>query len=430
VTRTALGRSVALNPSGTGGIQEAIERRLGITAAGVVVMMIVVVGWIVSRLVRSQPMTFIVYGLLILTVVSVLNARRKLPIEARRSGLPLRVREGQQVEVNLDMTAQRRVTGIIVEDELPPQLGTPSRLPVPVLPGGKEVSHTYQFVPQLRGVYPVGPLVAVTSDAFGLSRRRIRLVDEAQLIVHPRVEDVHDRVLSREWEDPPIRPPAAKPWPTGFEFYGMRDYQSGDDPRRIMWRAAARTWDPDTGMARYMVREAEQGITDRVTLVLDTDARHHSRGEPSETFETAVRAVASLGVRHLRDGFSVTAHAMGAKIADELRGSRARLPLLDSLAAVRRDEVALIQGLQRVLASPRSHTHIVIVTPQVEPDAARALKILLDRGASVMVVLISWAESDPSSARRVASLGCNFVEARTDYPLDRVFSAVHGAGTR
>ena len=127
---------------------------------------------------------------------------------------------------------------IVVEERLPSALaaGRPVRLPVAVLAAGASVDHVYRLRAGRRGVFDVGPLVAEWSDPFGLTRHRVQLLEPASLIVHPSTEPVTDRVVSREWEDPPLRPPVSKPWPTGFEFYGMREYASGDDPRRIVWR--------------------------------------------------------------------------------------------------------------------------------------------------------------------------------------------------
>lgn len=400
------------------------------TVVGLGLSGVVIVGYIIARAVHSRPMTFLVYGFLLLVLASVTLARRRLPLEVHRAQIPNRVREGQRVEVSIAVTARRRVNSIIFEDEIPAAFGPAVRLPVATIPSGGEVVHTYSFVPTLRGVYRVGPLVAVTGDAFGLSRRRIRLADPVTVIVHPQTQQVHDRVLSREWEDPPVRPPIAKPWPTGFEFYGMRDYQPGDDPRRIMWRAVARTWDPSNTSTRYMVRESEQGITDRVTLVLDTEARHHSRGQPSESFETAVRTAASLGVRHLKDGFSVTAYTNQGEIAKSLRGNRAQLLFLDEMAKVKPDTVALPSVMSSIVAAPRSHTHLVLIIPELSGAMAKSVRLLLDRGASVLIALVRWEDSDPASVRRAAALGCNFVEVRPNQALDRVFAAVHGLGAR
>jgi hypothetical protein len=114
--------------------------------------------------------------------------------------------------------------------------------------------------------------------------------------VHPRVEQVSDRPLSRQFEDPPIRPPVSKPWPSGFEFYGMREYVPGDDLRRIVWRASART-------GKVMVREAEQGITDHVTVVLDTEHDvQYSSLDPSRwlcrSYTTRISEVDDAGTDH------------------------------------------------------------------------------------------------------------------------------------
>jgi uncharacterized protein (DUF58 family) len=70
---------------------------------------------------------------------------------------------------------------------------------------------------------------------------------------------------------------------TGTEFHSLREYQRGDDIRRINWKASARA----TGL---IVREtALEGIR-RCTVVLDTNAAEYAGG----SFEQAVVAAASV----------------------------------------------------------------------------------------------------------------------------------------
>jgi uncharacterized protein (DUF58 family) len=256
------------------------------------------------------------------------------------------------------------------------------------------------------------------------------LIEPAEILVHPTTELVHDRVLTREWEDPPIRPPISKPWPTGFEFYGMRDYVPGDDPRRIVWKATARTLDPVTGTGRYLVRESEQGITDRVGLILDTNRKSHDKGEVSQTFEAAVRAVASLGARHLKDGFAVTIETNSRRLVEALRGQRYRIRLLDELARIQMEDVELGESIQRVIADPRRDTHLVLLTPSLSEADARRIRLLLDRGSSIMVALVVGEDFDETSGHRAGTLGCNVVELRAGDPLEAVFSRLIGAGGR
>ena len=307
----------------TAGLLGTLERRFGVTPPAVALALLVIPGFALGRALGSPSVFLLVYGALAVLGLSRLLARRRLAVQAIRSTLPTRIRVDQPVDVQLLVTAERRLATVVLEEGLPEAFGTPVRLPVPVLPVGDSIEHGYRFTARRRGVFQVGPLVAEWSDPFGLTRKRVEIAPAETVIVHPNTESVQDRITSREWEDPPIRPPQSKPWPSGFEFYGMRDYVNGDDPRRIIWTASAKTDD------RYLVRESEQGITDRVTLLLDNDREHHSAGDPSETFERAVRAVASLGVRHLADGFSVTLDANGDRLAKALRGPRARIPLLD-----------------------------------------------------------------------------------------------------
>lgn len=422
---SASGIRSLLSGSGSGWLSRA-----GLTVSGAILIGAGVVGYILASMVGSRTMFLLAYGVVGLVAAAWLLGRRRIRVEARRSELPARVREGQLVDVEVELTATRRISTVVLYEELPSLLGTDVKVAVPILQAGQKVRHVYSFVPRLRGVYKVGPLVATWSDPFGLTTKRHTIIEAAEIIVHPSTELVHDRVLTREWEDPPIRPPVSKPWPTGFEFYGMRDYVSGDDPRRIVWRASARTLDPVTGTGRYLVRESEQGITDRVGLMLDTDRRHHAKGEVSETFEAAVKAVASVASRHLNDGFAITIESNGRRLVESLRGRRNRIRLLDELAKVELEDVRFGGAVDRVINDPRRDTHIVIVTPHIDEETARRIRLLLDRGTSALVALVVGEDFDEDSFHRASTLGTNVVEIRPGAPLEAVFQKLIGAGGR
>ena len=410
----------------------AVERRLGLTPAGVAVIALALPGFVLGRALASRPVFLLVYGALAVVGLSRVLARRRLVVEAHRSSLPTRVRESASVDVEISVTARRRLATVVLEEALPDAFGTPVRVPVPLLPSGQTVLHGYRFTARRRGVFSVGPLVAEWSDPFGLTRKRVEIAPAETVIVHPSVEGANDRVTSREWEDPPVRPPQSRPWPSGFEFYGLREYVIGDDPRRINWLATARTGGSDAGTfdgnSRYLVRESEQGITDRVRLVLDTDAAQHAPGDPSETFERAVQVAASLGVRHLADGFSVSIEAGSGPLAKGLRGSRSRIPLLDRLAEVQPEEKArLADVLDRLFLDPQRSTHNVVITPHLDRETARRIKILLARGTSVVLVLVLWEDTDPAMIHRAAGLGCGVVELKPGASLAATFAHVVGA---
>src|SRR4051812_30946260 len=162
----------------------------------------------------------------------------------------------------------------------------------------------------------------------------------------PRQQGAPACLQPRIYRAPPIRPPVSRPWPSGLEFYGMREYRPGDELRRIVWRASAR-------VGKLMVREAEEGITDQIQIILDTDrGSHSSDGDHSESFETGVRAAASLAVEHLRDGYEVTVEANAGPLTRPLRTAGQQLMLLDSFARVEMSREPLTTCIQRLIANP------------------------------------------------------------------------------
>ena len=411
------------------GLFALVERRTGITSSGLAVIAAGLAGAVVGRALSSRAMVLLSYGALLAVVAGWVLGRRKIEVEAIRSDLPSRLREGQSVRAEITVTARRRLGALVLEEVLPDALGRPVRVPVPVLQAGSAIQHAYALGARRRGVYDIGPLVAEWTDPFGLTRRREQLAGPTRVIVHPGTEGVHDRVLSREWEDPPLRPPVSKPWPTGFELHGLRDYVSGDDPRRIVWRATARTLDGEGG-GRYLVREAEQGITDRVHVWLDNDRSELDGSAGADAFELAVRTAASLGVHHLEAGFAVSLDTCGERLAEGLRGPAARIPLLDALAAVSLSTEPLADAMGRLLATQRRTTHNVVITPYLSQAAATRLRLLRERGASLLLVLVIGAEADPIAVHRAASVGCSTVEVKTGAALDRLFRRGLEVGSR
>jgi uncharacterized protein (DUF58 family) len=413
---------------GRAGVLAWVERRLGLTRTGVGVIAFAVMGLVVGRTIASRSLFLLVYGALGMIGVAYLMGRRSLSVDTVRSELPSRTRVGQSLDVALQVTAKRRVSTIVLEEELSDALGSPRRVAVPVLPSGETIEHHYTFTPTRRGVFQVGPLVAEWSDPFGLTKRRTTLMEPVTLIVHPSTERATDRVASRAWEDPPTRPPESKPWPSGFEFYGMRDYTFGDDPRRIVWSATARTLDLDTGDGRYLVWEAEQGVTDRINIFLDNDAAQHSTDDPSLTFETCVRAAASVGEYHLVTGFSVSLSTNEGEAAKNLRGRRSRIPLLDELSAANLGKERLLTAVERLFAAPSRGTHNVVVTPFLDQKTASRLRLLMNRGTSFVIVLLITDDTDPLVIHRAGTIGCPVVEIRPERPFGKAFEQMIGAG--
>jgi uncharacterized protein (DUF58 family) len=411
----------AIAASRTTRLRDAVTRATGLTQSGLVLAAVALPAWLLAYVVGGRPLYLVAYGIVGVLIFSWAIGRRPLPLEGTRSLARARLREGEQIVMEVTLTARRKLSTFILEERLPSLLGQNARLPVASLDAGESASQTYSLMAWRRGVYELGPLCARWGDPFGLTEREVTLAEPFELLVHPTVEELQDRSLTRLWEDPPIRPPKSKPWPSGMEFYGMRAYAPGDDIRKIVWRAYGRT-------GQLMVRESEQGITDKTMIVLDQDRKHHSTGVISESFEMGVRVAASLGAHHLKDGDAVTLEGGRRRLVGPLRGGMSRMALLDQLARVELGDETLAMAITRVLADPIRDVHLVVVTPWLEPDAAALLKLLLDRGTQVLVAAVVWDELAAEGMAMAAAMGAGVVEVRAGTPLSVAFRHEVGAG--
>ena len=401
-----------------------IRRTLGVTLYGAIALLGFFFLWFTARIIAGKAMYIFAYGLLLLFVMSFFISP-KLRLVGERAGLFPRATEGDRLEVSLKLTAKRRASTFILEERVPDRLGSTVKVPITRLPSGQEVTHSYSVRCTRRGVYQVGPLVAVAGDPLGLRQRETVIAEPFELLVHPKVELVSDRPLTRQFEDPPMRPPVSKPWPSGLEFYGMREYVPGDDLRRIVWRASART-------GKIMVREAEQGITDKITIILDTDRGSHSRdGEGlSESFEAGIRAAASLGVRHLREGYEVKIETNAGPLTRTLRGADKQLLMLDALARLEQSREPLESVIRRLLSNGQRDAHNILITPRLTAAEAARLQLLLRTGVSILVVALLWEEENADTVGVAASLGCQAVSLRPGQDLASALYSEIGAGSR
>lgn len=416
-------RQRAASAAGAGAGIARLAERVNLTSTGVIAIVMMILGWWAARVIGSRTMYLIVYAALLTMTLAWVVTRRRLAMTVVRSELPRRMRVGQLVPVELTISTSRKLTTLMLEEHIPPRLGISVRIPIGSLGRGEELRHAYTLSPALRGVYTVGPATASWSDPFGFTIHKQVLPEPTEIVVHPPIEVVHDRVLTRMWEDPPIRPPVSRPWPVGFEFYGMRDYVPGDDLRRVVWPVLAKT-------GKIMVRESEQGITDRVVIVLDTDREWHSPGEISETFETAVKTVSSLGARHLHDGFSVNIITNESRAAATFRGTRSELPFLDALARLELGDRPLAATSSVILEELRAHPHVLFVTPHLGLADAQQIRLITARGLSVVVVHVVWEESDLQSAVRAAAVGARVVQIEPGASLEAVFQHHTGSKAR
>lgn len=152
---------------------------------------------------------------------------------------------------------------------------------------------TYRVTCRPRGVYLVGPLVAAVGDPLGLAGMEAAPGPVDRLVVYPRVERL-DGIPIVRGQDPAQS--ASRPEHSqhgGEDFYTLREYQRGDDLRRVHWPSSARTQE-------LMIRQLETPWQSRALVLLDV---RPSVYESNAAFEKAVSGAASVVTHFVGSGF-------------------------------------------------------------------------------------------------------------------------------
>jgi len=264
--------------------------------------------------------------------------RSRYKLACTRSLEPGRAPVGSSARVILRLQNMSRLpTGtLLLEDRLPYALGSRPRVVLERLGAHQASSVAYTVRADVRGRYPVGPLVIRLTDPFGLCELTRSFPSVDRLTVIPQVVSLPAVRLAGEYAgtgDSRARSVAVH----GEDDAATREYRRGDDLRRVHWRSTART-------GELMVRREEQPWESRATVVLDTRLAAHRGEGPTASFEWAVSAAASIAV-HLRQAGYKLRLVTGAGVdvdATEIGGEGA---ILDTLADVKLSQAGDISVL-------------------------------------------------------------------------------------
>lgn len=158
--------------------------------------------------------------------------------------------------------------------------------------GQEKVRINYQLECKKRGRYRIGPLEGYAGVLFDTTGdpggERIKWADRARLVVYPQVVPLEQLLLPSRLSLGNLR--TRQPLlPDPSRIAGVREYQSGDDPRYIDWRNTAH-------LNQLMVRQFER--TRYVPLAIFLDMRPpDKRFLWTQLAESSVVVAASLAFR-------------------------------------------------------------------------------------------------------------------------------------
>jgi uncharacterized protein (DUF58 family) len=252
--------------------------------------------------------------------------------------------------------------------------------------GRQRVSRRYTLECPERGLYEIGPARLASGDPFGLSTSERGEEHRTRVVVYPRTVNLGAVAL-----------PARRPYGEetgGIRLFedpsrtaGLRDYQPGDDRRRIDWNATAR-------LGRMQTRVYDPASSRQVLICLNLQTTVPIwAGVVPDVFERSISVAATIA----RDAYE-RRHVVGLLANGTLpeAGRTMRIPpgrrpeqfirILEALAMI---PPFIMEPLHAMLAREEHRlapgTTLAVVTGLMTDELAGTLLRLARRGYSVVV---------------------------------------------
>ena len=216
-----------------------------------------------------------------------------------------------------------------------------------------------ELIPKRRGIHELNRYQISTSFPFGFVKHAAILPQKETIIVFPALGRVDKQVLSlcqsSERSGAPMRPRKGG----NDEFYGVKEYRTGENPRLIYWKRSART-------GTLVSREMTHVSPPRLLLLVDTYQSEDAPCNPADV-ERTIAMAASLASLALEEGYPVGLFTWSNNYQHipPQRGKRQRLEILTILARLepnhRHSSEDLLQAASHFL---ETGTTTVVLTPQ------------------------------------------------------------------
>jgi uncharacterized protein (DUF58 family) len=314
--------------------------------------------------------------------LGLMYVRRALPrVEISRSLRPGQVYEGQDVTVEVTVQARDRGRNLSVVDRVH-GLGA-ARFAIGSVHAGRSLLARYQVRCRTRGMYTIGPTEVSAIDPFALAEHHLLAGPADRLVVYPAVERLSGFPAVRGL-DPAVQStrPTYAPY-GGEDFFTLREYQIGDDLRRVHWPSSAKR-------DELMIKQLEVPWQARALVLLDQRAERYTT---TEAFEHAVRGAASVVTHLYRGGFSP--ELWTAERAPGLRSDSRYTQAMEMLAAVQpAQNLDLRRTVTRLRRSGVGGGALVVVTGVPDEGVLGAFRVLAQDFARTVVLTVAERPGD------------------------------------
>lgn len=320
-----------------------------------------------------------------LATLSILYEQGESEIRLNRSVSDSRIQADG--EVSIEITVENKGPGKIlleVVDPLPAYvlMTEGSNRALMSLDAGESKTFTYTLKCPVRGRYSLNTL-------------RLKLMDPGQLGMAERTVEIKSEfsvvAKTESTKGIKIAPRKTRNWVgmiksrrvgIGTEFFSIREYVSGDEMRKINWKASARY---DT----LLTNEYESDCSGDLTLILDARVEANVGHIESCTVEQGVRAVSTIASQVLRDKNRVGLIVL-RDIIDEVYpafGKRQFYKLSEHLLDVRPVGLMPFENVGWMMTSYFPlESQIIIVSALTDPGIVNTIGNLCARDYDVAVI--------------------------------------------
>ncbi len=333
---------------------------------------------------------------------------RRHEVTVSRAVAPRRLFAGGTARLTYSILNAGRSTSppLILEDAVEGARGGRVRVALPSLSPERRGQVSVERRMHSRGRYRIGPLHAHIEDPFGLASMPRQAEGASSVTVYPPIEVLHE-AMPRDPRAGAGRSLAHRLAIAGDEFYAIRDWQDGDDLRKVHWRSTARR-------GSLQIRQDEIRPYPRGTVVLDARAAVFPAGS-ADAFEWMLSAAASVIWELARLGFGLRLATPEVTPRAPRWGREAADPLLSALAITKPSPIADVRSLTRGIGSSAGAGGLLFAILPPDADAAAALArarngygwagaVLMDVGSFVGVTGRQRAVEDQRLAHAARTL--------------------------
>lgn len=375
-----------------------------------------------ARLLGIDEMYLLVAAAGLLPAVAVLFVRvGRRAVRFRHRVTPVRVFAGGTIRIEVSARNDGRAPSppLRVHEQLPRALGGTIDVSVPSVRAGATAAIASERPVPRRGRFDIGPLTALVVDPLGLAQAAVDVSQPVPLTVYPAIEQLAEVEL-RDRRTSGGQAAALRPALHGDEFFAVRQWQDGDDMRKIHWRTTARR-------GEVMIRQDETHPLPRATIFVDTRADGHRGDGRRSSFEWALSAAGSVLWELARQGFAVRLALADAGPTESSWGREATNPGLTMLALATPHAGSLAPAIKRIARRPGADGVLIAIISPPTPDLLRPLTRLSRTYAWCGAILLDAPSFIGAGPRDRARWDQQMADADRELARARWFTTVAGA---